>query len=105
MVSIGLIMPATITLKNIPDDIYASLRAAADSHHRSLNGEVIDCLQRALLPAKISADERLNRARVLRSGFKNQTFSSAEIAKVIKQGRMWLLWIPISSLRFTYPVI
>ena len=98
-------MPATITLKNIPDDIYTSLRAAADSHHRSLNGEVIDCLQRALLPTKISADERLNRARALRIHFKNQTFDSAEIAQAIQQGRMWLLSTPTSSPHFICLVI
>ncbi|MEI8326774.1 MAG: plasmid stability protein, partial [Betaproteobacteria bacterium] len=30
-------MPTTFTLKNIPDDVYQSLRASADTHRRSLN--------------------------------------------------------------------
>lgn len=32
-------MVATITLKNIPDEIYDSLKQAADAHHRSITHE------------------------------------------------------------------
>ncbi len=78
-------MSATITLKNIPDDIYASLRQAADAHHRSLNGEAIACLQKVLLPNAIDPDERLNRARGLRSALPNGAFRADDIAEAIHQ--------------------
>ena len=42
------------------------LRAAADAHHRSLNGEIIACLEQALLPAKSNAETHLAKARELR---------------------------------------
>jgi plasmid stability protein len=59
-------MPMTITLKNIPDDIYAQLRQSADRHHRSLNSEVIACLERVLLAGAIEPTERLARIQRLR---------------------------------------
>ena len=42
-------MPVTITLKNIPDDVYKRLKLSADTHRRSLNGEAIVCLEAVLL--------------------------------------------------------
>lgn len=80
-------MPATITLKNIPDELYHCLKKAAETHHRSINSEVIVCLERALLPTRLTADERLARARQLRSGLKPDRFKTDEIAKAIDQGR------------------
>lgn len=59
----SVIMPTIITLKNIPDDLYRRLKETADAHHRSVNSEVIVCLERVLLPTRITADERLARAR------------------------------------------
>lgn len=80
-------MPATITLKNIPDDIYARLKEAADAHHRSLNSEVIACLERTLLPTRVSAQERLARARQLRQSLTAGAFKADEIDGAIDQGR------------------
>jgi antitoxin FitA len=60
------IMPAAITLKGIPDDLYDRLKRSAKAHHRSLNSEVIACLERQLAPQALSVDERLARARTAR---------------------------------------
>ncbi len=35
---------ATITVKNIPGDLYEHLKERAQAHRRSLNSEVIVCL-------------------------------------------------------------
>lgn len=80
-------MGATITLKNIPDEIYDSLKQAAETHHRSINSEAIACLERVLLPSKTGPDERLARARLLREGLAGKKFKAADIAKAIEQGR------------------
>ena len=61
-------MPATITLKNIPDDLVARLKLSAAVHCHSLNCEAIVCLETVLFPKKIAVSERLARARELRSG-------------------------------------
>ncbi len=80
-------MGATITLKNIPDEIYDSLKQAAETHHRSMNSEVIACLERVLLPGKTGHDEHLARARQLRATLNPKKFKAADIAKAIQQGR------------------
>jgi plasmid stability protein len=78
---------ATITLKNIPDAIYAGLKDAAAAHHRSINSEVIACLEKALLPATTGAEERLRRARLIRNRLDPVGFDATEIAGAIRQGR------------------
>jgi antitoxin FitA len=50
-------MAVTVTLKNIPDPVYLRLKESAAAHHRSLNSEVIACLERVLLPARVSPEE------------------------------------------------
>lgn len=80
-------MPATITLKNIPDDIYSRLKEVAGAHHRSINGEIIACLERVLMPSRVTGDERLARARQLRQGCQAGSFNPDEIARAIEQGR------------------
>lgn len=80
-------MGTTITLKNIPDEIYNSLKQAAEAHHRSLNSEAIACLERVLLPSKASPDERLARARLIRESLAGKQFKAADIAKAVAQGR------------------
>ena len=78
-------MPMTITLKNIPDDIYAQLRQSADQHHRSLNSEVIACLERVLLPVAIDPGERLARIQRLRPP---RAIKASTIGKAKRTGRL-----------------
>ena len=82
-------MPTTLTLKNIPDDLYARLKKSAEAHRRSLNSEVIACLEGVLSATCITTDERLQRLRRLRRLRESigHEFDSAEIAAAIKQGR------------------
>lgn len=79
-------MPTTLTLKNIPDDVYERLKAAAETHRRSLNSEAIVCLETVLIPVGITPDERLARARRLRAGLSAE-FHACEIDTLKKQGR------------------
>ena len=53
-------MPA-ITVKNIPDALYERLKASASAHHRSINSELIHCLEQALLPKRMSAARKVGR--------------------------------------------
>ncbi len=57
---------ATITLKNIPDDLHRRLRESAARHHRSMNREIIARLEEQLMPAKRDADAKLAELRALR---------------------------------------
>lgn len=38
----------TLTIKGLPDPTYQRLKARAESNHRSLNGEIIACLERVV---------------------------------------------------------
>lgn len=79
-------MPA-LTIKNIPDDLYRELKTVAEQHHRSINGEVIMCLKRALFPQKLPPEDRLTQIRALRSQIAPNAFSDEEIEQAINDGR------------------
>ncbi|MDZ4258521.1 MAG: Arc family DNA-binding protein [Gemmatimonadales bacterium] len=61
---------ATLTIKNLPDPLYARLKARAKEHRRSINSEAILAVERALAgagagdPAKLLATLRQSRARL-----------------------------------------
>ena len=73
------IVPTTLTLKNIPDSVYARLKFAAVAHRRSLNSEAIVCLESVLFPTKIVPSERLARARELRASLPAGKFRARDI--------------------------
>ncbi len=72
-------MPTTLTLKNIPDAVYARLKTSAIAHRRSLNSEAIVCLESVLLPTKLAPRERLARARELRASLPAGKFRARDI--------------------------
>lgn len=80
-------MPTTLTLKNIPDDLYERLKVAAQTHRRSLNSEAIVCLEAVLTPTTTAPSERLARARQLRAGLGETTFPAREMDTLKRQGR------------------
>lgn len=80
-------MPTTLTLKNIPDEVYERLKLAAGMHRRSLNSEAIVCLEAVLVPARIAPSERLARARKLRAGLTAIKFRTRDIDTFKREGR------------------
>ena len=81
------LMPTTLTLKNIPDEIYGRLKLAAQTHRRSMNSEAIVCLESVLLPIKITPSERLTRAQELRNALPQVKFKAIDIDLLKRQGR------------------
>lgn len=80
-------MPATLTLKNIPDTVYARLKLSAQTHRRSMNSEALVCLEAMLLPAKVAPAERLARARALRGALPQGKFRVRDIDLHKREGR------------------
>jgi antitoxin FitA len=80
-------MPTTLTLKNIPDEVYERLKASAGAHRRSLNSEAIVCLEAVLLPAQLDAKERIARARALRATLPKARFKVRDIDTFKREGR------------------
>lgn len=79
-------MPA-LTIKNIPENLYRELKSVAGQHRRSINSEVIVCLEKSLFPKKISSQERLQSAQALRAQIKPDIISPDEIEEAINGGR------------------
>lgn len=80
-------MPTTLTLRNIPDEVYERLKDSAKFHRRSLSSEAIVCLETALLPGRIPPAERLARARALRIALPKSKFGACEIDSMKREGR------------------
>jgi plasmid stability protein len=56
----------TITVKNIPADLYERLKQSAQANRRSINGEIIVCIERAVSPQRVDPELVIARARELR---------------------------------------
>jgi plasmid stability protein len=78
-------MAASLSIKNVPDDVLERLRARAVRNRRSLQGELLDLIERAAdeVPT-ISAREVFDRIRKLNlpSGE-----SSADIIRAMRDAR------------------
>ena len=79
-------MPA-ITVKNIPDNLYSQLKQSAKVHHRSINSELIVCLEKVLTPQKISKDILLSSARSIRDRLNNLKVTEEELNNAKNAGR------------------
>lgn len=79
-------MPA-LTIQNIPDSLYEQLKAAAEMHRRSINSEVLVCLDKALMANITNTDDGLQRIERRRSGIKSNNISIADIDQAIENGR------------------
>ena len=58
---------ATITVKDIPDDLYEELKKTAANHHRSINREVIHCIEKAVRSRQLNVEDILAEARRIRA--------------------------------------
>lgn len=80
-------MPTTLTLKNIPDEVYERLKASAQANRRSLNSEAIVCLESVLMPGRVSPEARLARIRALRDRLPKARLKSRDIDALKREGR------------------
>ena len=79
-------MPA-LTIKNIPDSLYEQLKSAAELHRRSINSEVLVCLEKVLVAKKTNTNERLQRVEQLRASIKPNIITADDIDRAIENGR------------------
>ena len=78
----------TLTIKNIPDDLYEALKRQAERHRRSLNSEVIVCLERAVRSYPIQPEEFLARARQLRERTAGYAITDEAFNAAKREGRL-----------------
>ena len=79
---------ATITVKNIPDELYERLKSVAETNRRSINSEIIVCIERAVVSRPINLDEVLKNARQLRQLTAGHLISGEEFNQAKTEGRL-----------------
>ena len=60
-------MAINVTIKNMPPTLYEKLKVRAAAPRRSVNGEVICCLEEVLTRQSVSTEELLKRLEELRN--------------------------------------
>lgn len=65
-------MGKTITVKNIPDDIYNSIKIEAGLHHRSINNEIITIFEKETKSRKVDPEEFLTSVIEIRKKLKEK---------------------------------
>lgn len=77
----------TLTIKGLPDPIYQRLKAQADAHRRSLNGEIIVCLERAVGASRLDPVAWLAEARAFRQSLTIGPLTDRELRAARQTGR------------------
>jgi plasmid stability protein len=77
----------TITIKNIPEQIYERIKVQAKANHRSINGEILSILEQAVSLPPIDVEATLARARKVRELTAKYTVTADEIERMINEGR------------------
>lgn len=78
---------ATVTVKNIPDQIYETLRALAVEHRRSINSEIVHIIEKATRSTKVDPEAHLMAARKLREKTSAFTATDQELTQAKREGR------------------
>jgi antitoxin FitA len=76
-----------ITVKNIPADLYEQLKQSAIANRRSINREIITCIEHGVHARKINPEALLVRARQLRQKTRKHVITDTELESAKRVGR------------------
>jgi plasmid stability protein len=77
----------TLTIKNVPPEIYERIKIQAKNNHRSINGEVISILEQAISIPPIDVKTTLEQTKKLREMTAHYVITVDEIENLINEGR------------------
>lgn len=77
----------TVTLKNIPPELYERLKIQAKNNHRSINKEAISILEKALSIPPLDIASTLERTRKIRERTAHYVITDEELTKWKNEGR------------------
>ena len=77
----------TLTVKNIPEDLYVQLKRYAAMNRRSLNSEILMCIEKAVRSRRINPEIMLARARHLRAKTEKYPIGDNEFNQAKMMGR------------------
>lgn len=83
----GTIIVATLTIKNLPDEIYATLTKTAKRNRRSINGEAIVRLEQGLQNVEPDVEAILERVRGNREKLKGVWLTDEFLEYAKNEGR------------------
>jgi plasmid stability protein len=75
-------MPINLSIKNAPDDVVRRLRARAERHHRSLQGELM-----AIIEAAVEETRHLSPADILAEVRRLGLHTPREADTIVRAGR------------------
>lgn len=79
-------MPS-ITVRDIPDELYEKLKAAAAANRRSINSEIIVAIEETVGRRRIDVDEFLENVRQLRQLTAHIPITDDELNEMKRAGR------------------
>lgn len=77
---------ATITIKNIPDELHDALKKKASLQRRSLNSEIIACLEASLRSLPVDLESFLYKTQALREQVSGR-LSNRDLKTLKDEGR------------------
>jgi len=78
---------ANLTVKSIPPDLYKKLKMAANMNRRSINGEIIVCIEKSVQSQAIDSENFLTKARKLRSRTADHPLTNQKLSQIKSVGR------------------
>ncbi len=78
----------TYTVKNIPPDIYEKLKRSAELNRRSINSEIIFCIENTVQSQAVDSELVLRKARKLRSLTEDVPITDDELTWAKEVGRL-----------------
>jgi plasmid stability protein len=79
-------MPS-VTVKNIPEHAYEILKQVANSHHRSVNSEIICLIEKATISRKFSPEQHMVAAGQSRAKTRRFLLTDEILQEVKEEGR------------------
>ena len=76
----------TLTIKNIPSDLYSDLQRTAAQHRKTISSHIIDCLK-AVMHQGATAEKKLKRIQRVRSEIASGLVTEEEVELAINEGR------------------
>lgn len=77
----------TITIKNIPDDLYERIRQMAAANRRSINSQVIIAIEEVVMPKRLDVNAWLTDAQRLRVLTADTPITNVELDELKSSGR------------------
>jgi hypothetical protein len=79
-------MPS-VTLKKIPSELYEKVKKSARQNHRSINSEILVCLEKVLSNRRVEPEEFLLRVQRIQEHVSLPRLTDYELRKAKEEGR------------------